>query len=303
MKKEKLKNRIRSLLKRTPSEVKISEYFFHNYPRLMFETISTISKNTEVSKATVVRFISKLGFNKFSDFHMYIRDEIFPDKSSPPNRLFVQKKQLEESKEDILAQNFNCIIENLHHVHDSINQEKFTAAVNLIMSSGGRLYITGLRSSYALAYQFYLLMIRVRAETFLIGPEFSMSPDVLLDVKPEDTLITVFRYPYARQTLKTARLFAEKKASIVLITDREFSPMSDITSVQLVVSSKGLSVFNSSSAFMALLDSLQIAALQMSGQDVLDRLKRSEKLSTQMETYCADKQTSADLVDKFIQSS
>ena len=50
---------IRSLRKMTPSELKIAEYFSRYEQDLAFENVTSISKNTGVSKSTVVRFLSR----------------------------------------------------------------------------------------------------------------------------------------------------------------------------------------------------------------------------------------------------
>ena len=68
MQNNKLIERIRALGKLTPSEAKIADYFSRNYWNLIFDNTTSISKNTGVSKPTVVRFITKLGYDRFSAF-------------------------------------------------------------------------------------------------------------------------------------------------------------------------------------------------------------------------------------------
>lgn len=70
-----LTQRIQSLEKLTASEIKIADYFSRNYWDLAFENVTTLSRRTGVSKATVVRFLAKLGYSDFSEF----RDELQRD--------------------------------------------------------------------------------------------------------------------------------------------------------------------------------------------------------------------------------
>jgi len=53
--------RIRALKKLTPSEAKIAVFLSRCFPEIVFENVTTISPKSGVSKATVVRFISRLG--------------------------------------------------------------------------------------------------------------------------------------------------------------------------------------------------------------------------------------------------
>jgi DNA-binding MurR/RpiR family transcriptional regulator len=68
MKSENLLSRIQKLGKLTPSEAKIADFFRRDYPRVAMDTVTAISKKTKTSKATVARFISKLGYEGFTQF-------------------------------------------------------------------------------------------------------------------------------------------------------------------------------------------------------------------------------------------
>ena len=77
----------------------------------------------------------------------------------------------------------------------------------MIARPDAKLFIMGQRSSYALAYLFHVFMSRLRSNTTLLGADASMLPDLLLEVKPNDTLLAFFRHPYAKLTLQAAKMF------------------------------------------------------------------------------------------------
>ena len=56
-----------SLKKLTPLDTQIAEYFSRHYEKIVFVNVTSISHNTGASKTTVVRFISKLGYNNFGE--------------------------------------------------------------------------------------------------------------------------------------------------------------------------------------------------------------------------------------------
>jgi DNA-binding MurR/RpiR family transcriptional regulator len=205
---------IRSLRKMTPSEVKIAEYFSRYEQDLAFENVTSISKNTGVSKSTVVRFLSKLGYNKFADFRKKMRNELVSKRESL--RYLLQKKHLENRQEDILGENFSYLMKNLQYTHAQIDPQKFLNVAQMLMQSGSHLYITGQRTSYPLAYLFYLLIARLRPDSTLLGPEVSMFPDKMTSVSADNVLLSIFRVPYGKQTLKISQYFFEKKAKIIL---------------------------------------------------------------------------------------
>ena len=282
-------SRIHALSRLTPSEVKIAEFFSRYEAELVFESVTSISEKTGVSKATVVRFIARLGFKKFAEFKSALRDELVYRRESLPQRYSLQKKHLEKQEEDILGENISYIIENLKYTHDKIDPQDFLTVARLIMQPTSHLYITGQRTSYPLAYLFHLLVTRLRPASTLLGPEISMAPDLLSGVTSNDVLLSIFRHPYGKQTLKISQYFYEKKAQIILITDSEFSPASSLASVQLIVPSEGLSIFNSFTAVTALLESLNIAALKYCNEQMLDRLDKGEELLGNFEVFCPGK--------------
>jgi DNA-binding MurR/RpiR family transcriptional regulator len=267
---------IRSLRKMTPSEVKIAEYFSRYEQDLAFENVTSISKNTGVSKSTVVRFLSKLGYNKFADFRKKMRNELVSKRESL--RYLLQKKHLENRQEDILGENFSYLMKNLQYTHAQIDPQKFLNVAQMLMQSGSHLYITGQRTSYPLAYLFYLLIARLRPDSTLLG-----------SVSADNVLLSIFRVPYGKQTLKISQYFFEKKAKIILITDSEFSPASELATIQITVPSEGLSIFRSFTAVTALLESLNIAALKFCNEEMIDRLEKGEKLLGNFEVFCPGK--------------
>lgn len=289
MTKNSILKKIRLLKKMTPSEIKIAEYFSQNEAELVFENATTISNSTGVSKATVVRFISKLGYKKFGEFTTALRDELVYGQESLPIRYSLKRKHLKNRKEDILGDNFSYIMKNIQNTHARIDPDKFLDVARLLMKQDAHLYITGQRTSYPLAHLFHMLISRIRPDSTLLGPEISMMPDRLSSVCADDILLSIFRHPYGKQTQKISKYFAEKNANIILITDSEFSPISKLATDQIVVPSEGLSIFNSFTAVTALLESLNIAALKFCTEDIIDRLEIGEKLLGDFDVFCPTK--------------
>ncbi len=282
-------DKIRSLKKLTPSEAKIAEYFSRNYAEIVFENVTSISQKTGVSKATVVRFISKLGYHKFSAFRSELRHSALLERKPLPTRYTLKKEQLNNDDLDILGRNFSDIMKNLQDTHLLIDQKTFMAAARTIVEPGRNLYITGQRTSYAMAYVFHIMIKRIRPDSFLLGPQTTMLPDLLMDINSRDVLFAIFRHPYAKQTLRIARRFSDQGAQIILVTDSEFSPLADLAHIQIVVASEGFSIFQSCTAVTAVLETLNIAALRFCDKTIYNRLENAEKLFRDFELFCPGK--------------
>ena len=279
-------SRMRALKRLTPSELKLVEFLSRNAPQAVFENVTTLAAKTGVSKATVVRFIAKLGYENFSDLRRVLQEDARVMFESLPRRYTLKKKELECASEDILDRNIRNIIRNLEHTNATIDRNAFHRAAELIHEKKGNLYACGFRTSHALAQMFHIMIKRIRPNAFLIGPQIAMMPDILLDLTADDVLVAVFRHPYARQTVRIANCFADAGARILLVTDSEFSPLADRADVQLVVTSEGLSIFRSFTAVTAVLEALHLAVLRLSDRNLDQRLKAASAIFELFDTYC-----------------
>ena len=280
--------RIQALEKLTPKEKKIADFFTRSYDDLVFENLSSISRKADVSKPTVLRFINKLGFERFAQFHRSLRQELEMNQDTLHIRYSLKKKLLEDSsEEDIVAHTFGNTIRNLESAYGRINREEFTAIATAIATVQGRLYLFGQRSSHALVYLFFNMIRRVLPGTCLIPKGCTTEPDILIDVCARDILFVVFRHPYGREVHLLMTYFRDRGAGVILLTDSEFNPGSDMARHQLVVNTEGVSIFTSSTTILAVLESLNIAVLGAVETDVSGRLEKTEALFKAFGIYCS----------------
>lgn len=279
--------RIKTLDKLTPSEKKIADFFSRNYSELVFENLTTISKKAGVSKPTALRFITKLGFDRFAEFKNALRKELSLTHDTLHIRYSLKKKLLQESEDDVIAQNFTNTIKNLEATYNQIDKQKFMAIAKQIAQTKGKIYINGQRSSHALAYMFQNMIRRVIPNTVLISDSCATEPDILMDVKGEDLLFCIFRHPYGSQTHKIIRYFCQQEAKVLLLTDSELNPAADKVEHQLIVNTEGVSIFTSSTSILALLESLNIAVLGFCESEFSDRIEKTEDLYKLFGTFCS----------------
>ena len=278
--------RIQALDKLTPKEKKIADFFARNYDNLAFENLTSISQKVNVSKPTVLRFIAKLGFEKFADFNEALKTELSLTYDTLHIRYSLKKKLLQETREDIVAQNFTNTIKNLEATYGRIDKLAFSTIARAIAQTRGHLYIFGQRSSHALAYMFYNMMRRVMPGAILIPKGCSAEPDSLVDVTSDDLLFVVFRHPYGAEARQLIAHFSRMKGTIILLTDSELNPAAGFADHQLVINTEGVSIFTSSASTLVVLETLNIAVLGYTEQDFSNRLEKAEALYSAFGTFC-----------------
>ncbi len=279
--------RLKELDKLTPSEIKIVDYFLRHLDLLALENITTLSQNINVSKATIVRFIARLGYDGFADLHEELKSNARSLYQSLSTRYTLKRKETQAG--NILSDNMAAIIRNLQHNFDTINVEKVEQAARMIAEIPGTLYITGQRSSCALAMLFQLIIQRIRPEATLIDARIQTEPEIIQNVGASDLLVGIFRHPYTKLTHDVASFFQTCGAAVILVTDTERPPLTKVADVNLAVTSEGLSIFNSFTAVTALLELIHHLALQYCDQPLDRRLDATEALYDRFDVFCRSK--------------
>lgn len=294
-----LEKRIKALRKLTPSEVKIANYLTSHYQEIAFDNVTTLGEKTDVSKATVVRFINKLGFDSFSDFKDDLRRESKLMQEPLAKRYSMMKKHLTYEKDDVLDQNVENILKNLENTFRNFDRDLIRKTAARIVEPEGNLYVIGQRTSLSFAHLFYVFTNRIRPNTHLIGFNDILLPDILMDITVQDLLFVISRYPYSKQTLKAAQYCHNQGTDVVLVSDSEYSPLSELATIHITVLSDGILNLRSFSPLAALLEVLHIACLQCCDEHVHERLKSAEHLYGEFDVFSPRKSINPGQINEF----
>jgi len=285
MSSDNLFHRIRQLGKITKSEAKIVSYFEKHYPLTAFETIATISEKADVGKATVGRFITKLGYSGFPEFLDAIRREVVTRLETPIEQYSQKKNALASEDTDFVHQHISFAMENFHETYARLNKEQFDKAAKILAQSPGKLYITGAATSQALANYFYLLVCYLRSDAAFIDCNLSTLAHRLSDVKPGDTLFAITHYRFSSVTEKIVHWFKEQGCTVILLADREVNPVSDVVDIQMVSRSDSPLMFNSRCASFLLLEALVSAMTPLLDPQVFNRFESFDEFFRQFSVF------------------
>ena len=142
--------------------------------------------------------------------------------------------------------------------------------------------------SYGLAYILWTWLKYLRDRVILLDDHTSSVPEQLIDVTANDLLIAITRRRSSKQTFLVAKYFPAQGTKIVLITDKRFTPLSHLTSLQLIAYLSGPSIFDSLCSTMAILETLIFAIVRINKNGIYERLKVADKLFKDFETFCTD---------------
>ncbi|MBI5580037.1 MAG: MurR/RpiR family transcriptional regulator [Deltaproteobacteria bacterium] len=280
-------DRIMDLKSLTKSEAKIVNFINHAHSRIAFEKVTSIAQKADVGKASVVRFISRLGFDSFKDFQKCVQEEINDRLEKPIERFLLHEKSgnYRDGDSDILEQSIAQIIKNLQGAHDRITPKHFKKAAQQLSQTSGSLYVGGNLASFGLAYFFWLYARYLRERVHLINNLGSVLPYQLLDVKAKDTLFVITHHLYSKQTQLIVEFFAKQGAKIIMLTDTEINPFSHLADIALVAPCESSSLFDSSAALLAVMEALIAKMERELKPSIYKRFKAAEDLFGHLDVF------------------
>ena len=204
----------------TKSQKKVANYLLFNMDKLLFFTADELAKAANVSTATVVRFARELDFEGYTDMQKAARLR-FHDREEEPEDL-PQSSPEEDSSEYLLEKSFRQDIQNLKRTFQDLSREDLERACTLLKTSR-RVYLVGMRISRSMATYAYINWGMLRKGVHLIHTEGLDYAEELIEINSEDLIVAFWAPRYNRATYQMLSHAKRQKASVLLITNREFN--------------------------------------------------------------------------------
>ena len=273
-------NRIRALLQDkqdvlTKSERRVAEWFERNLEQFAFLTVNEVSRQTEVSEATIVRFARKLGFESYSALQREVQFAV-QRQFSLGDRL---QQTLEDGDEGPLRRAYRRDLDNLRRTYEQADEATFAEAVEAI-AKARRVGVVGLRASAGAAVYLSFALNLLRPEVALIRQDLDHVHDQLLDFSPQDALIAVSLARPARKTLETVQEAKQLYGvTVVALTNSAVSPLARHADHVLIVAGEG--TFNSYAATFSIAGALLDAVAATLRDTATARLRRLDAVNAE----------------------
>jgi len=276
-----LKDRIASSYQElSVKQRQVAQYAYDHSGEVFFLSARQLADRAGVSEASVSRFARSLGFSSYAAFREALAREALQEERTT-KRLADTAAQFR--KQGILAGILDRDVENIQRMRHSLPQEAFNRAVEALCSAR-RIYVLGLRSSYALAFYFTFNLRFVLNNVVQLQPNVEDLPEQILEAGKEDLLAAISFKRYTRRTVELTEAVRARGATVIGLTDSELSPIAQVASIRLVACAELPTFFESYTAPMSLLNAV-LTAVAVNAEDrampALDRLETAlEDLGT-----------------------
>ena len=261
---------------------RIAEYLLGAFPRCAWETVETIASQVQVSKAAVIRFAVRLGYEGFAGLQRDLQDEIAGLFASPLSLLQAMGPGKGEEAFNSFRQS---VLQNV--TNPPVNSEPAVIAdlAKRIARCKGRVFLIGTGKSYAAAFYAHYLLNLMLPNVVLIQPELPALSFPLLDTGAKDIVIGICVRSYAKVTMRALRLFRDKGAHVLVVTDSLVAPPAQVADAIIVAPTKSSSLFGSALMTFFYLEAIANAVASECRATVPKRLAQVLELDLEFETF------------------
>lgn len=238
------------------AEKKVAHAFLANYPSIGLSTIAELAKAAGTSSPTVLRFVTRLGFESYPEFQRALREDVQSQLMSPSPLERGRSTRGIQPADPGLASNFARISENLEATLKALPESEFDAACELLADPKAGCYFLGGRFSDFIAGYMAAHLRIIRPQVHHFQGQTSTWNDQFLDIRPGDVAVLFDIRRYQADLLRLADLLTERRVRIILITDPWLSPIARSAKVVLPCQVESGRTWDSSVALMAVAEAL-----------------------------------------------
>ncbi len=273
---QEIKEKIRTKYSDLPkNQKKMADYFIDNFDRIPFLSVQEVSKATGSSVASVVRFAQRTGFSGYSELRDAIAESLQNQLSGKMIFPLFDKRKVEE---DLLTAVANQDIQNINDTLTLIERDNFRKAVREI-GKAGRVFTAGLGISYLLAEILAYQLTQVGIDASVFKHDYTIFHEQIMFLNKKDLVIAFSFPPYSKETIEACEYAQSKGIKIIAITNKEASPVTHFSDINLVVQSENMLYTNSFAAISVVINAIATECALKNKQKAEKVLNESDRLT------------------------
>lgn len=250
----------------------LAKYIIDNYQAVAFSTIKQLSELSQVSEATIIRFVKLLGFKGYPPFQREIRRRLRADLKG--NERFNIASDIKEKKPDLMSVLIEKEIENFKNLHATFNEKEFRRALAAIKNAD-TIVVIGARGTAPLAYRLWFGLAKLMLKAIRVTSITTETYDLISRLDKKSAVIVIGFPRYLRDLKQLLDLSKERQLTTIAITDSEFSAL--IGDINLYTPAETTSFISNHSAPLVLINMIVTELSLMDKQRTRTVLEKFEK--------------------------
>ena len=237
---DELIEKIAAVYESLPKQLKsIASYIEQHRSSVMMDRVSDIAQACNVHPSAVVRFSKHFGFSGFSEMQAIFRqaytEQVAPIQSYQQRvRKLITNSRARLRGSDIAREFIDGSRHGLDELASGFDAGAFNEALDLLIKAKA-IYIAGVRRSFPAASYLAYALQHTRKRVILAPGLGGMHREQISSIRKGDALVAISFLPYGKETQYCVRMAHYNKASTLIITDSQMSPLARFASVLLTV--------------------------------------------------------------------
>jgi DNA-binding MurR/RpiR family transcriptional regulator len=246
----------------SPTELRVAAFMREHPEEVAFLSVTELAGRLETSDATVIRTAQALGYAGIPDLRRQLIEQLRL-KITPAVRLGRSLQGLTAAADQLLEAAFDAQIEQLELARRSLDPDRFSRAVELLVSAK-RVLTFGTGVAAHLSAMFAVRLQRIGCDALSISATGAGLADTLLTMREGDVLLALVNEQAPADSRFVLAEAARRNVPIVLVTDTLSGLLGEQASVTLAASRADAGTFKS---LMTECVVLEILVLGVAAQD------------------------------------
>ena len=237
------------------------------------KTVADFSARAGVSSPTILRFVSRIGFQNYAEFQSALNDELAEQLQSPASRSQTRKPTPGEQAPLLAA-----TIDNINETFRHLSGRQIADIADLLAEPRQRIHLLGGRFTDPLAAYTAAHLSIVRAGVYHLSGQESLWRDRLIDMGRRDILVIFDIRRYQDSLVRLAEKAQKRGVRVVLLTDQWLSPIARFATHVVAGRTAVPSAWDSSASLFVVCERLIAEVTARSGEAAAARLRDVEAL-------------------------
>ncbi len=273
-------NIILSFPQLTPELQKAASYLLDHQNEIAIYSMRSLAEQAAVQPSTLLRVAKALGYKGWTE----LKDNMIKEVGLTSEVGYSDKAQSLMGDDAVFTQSVFSSIQNNMIEAGMTNLPLLSEAATLI-NSGKRVYICGFRASFSVAYYLYYIMRLFKNNVYLVDGLACNLEQYIRDFGEKDVVIHIGFKPISKEITQLFRAAKSANSRTLFITDKLTASSAIGADLVLNIPTSGLSFFPSLTPAFGLVEGLTSELVKLSGEDALDKIKKSEHFFISSNAY------------------
>jgi DNA-binding MurR/RpiR family transcriptional regulator len=255
-------------------KARILSLFIQEQPhKAVFMTARMLAKACQVSEATVVRFVTQLGYRRYGEFQKALR-AYMDSELTLMERMDLTSHQA--SSNDPFIRVIRAEIDNIETILGSVDMSTLTDAVTA-MQSGDPILVIGARLSYSVAYYLGWSLTKIKPNIHILRGSDRTCIDRLTTMPEGSLVIIVAMTRFPNELIRLGKYARRLGHKLLLIADGDACPLIPYADHALIAPPRHLPVLGSPTHLSCLVNYMVHELARRMGEQVKAHQARLEQ--------------------------